>query len=80
MRGVISQVYASKSNTYWTTDLNKNPYTRSTTPSMISILDILYHTVRTFTIFRTTVGQLSSAANITLPKYLKDITISRGSP
>ena len=40
MRGVTTQVSAPKSNTYWTTDLNKNTDTRGLTPSLLSILNI----------------------------------------
>ena len=80
MQGVIAEVSESKRNTYWTTYLKKNRDTYSIAPSLISILDVLCCTVRAFKRFRTTVGQSSSAAHSTLPRYLKDINISRGSP
>ena len=80
MWGVTTQDSVYKSNTYWTTDLKKNPETRGISPSLISTLDILCHTVRAFTIFWNTVGQSTSSTDSTLPRYLKYVTISRGSP
>ena len=77
MWGVTTQDSASKSNTNWMMDLKKNPETRGLAPSLLSIFDILYNTVRAFTRLRTTVDQSSSATNSTLPSYLKDVTILR---
>ena len=74
MRGLTIHGYAPKSNTNWTTYLKKNPDTRGLAPY------ILCQTVRAFARFRITTGQSSSAANSTLPRYLKDRTISRGRP
>ena len=77
MQGVTNQVSETKSNTDWTTYLNKNMDTRGLAPSLISIFDILCHTVCAFTRFWTTTGQPSSATDSNLPRYLKDVTISR---
>ena len=49
-------------------------------PSLLRILDILLQTYHTFARFQITAGQSSSATNITLPRYLKDRTISSGHP
>ena len=58
--------------------LRENPDTRGLAPSLISILDIICHIIRAFTRFWTTSGQSSSAAYITLPRYLNYFTVSRG--
>ena len=76
--GVTTHVSAPNSNTDWKTALKKNSEIRGLAPSLLKILDILCQTVRAFTSFWTPDGQSSSAANSTIPRYLKDKTISRG--
>ena len=80
MWGVTTQNSASKSNTNWMMDLKKYPETCGLAPYLLSIFDILHNTIRAFTKFNTTVINSSSATNITLPCYLKDVTILRGGP
>ena len=80
MRGVTTQVSKTKSNTAYTTDLKKNLGTRGSAPSLMMILVIFFHTAHTRDKFLTTAGQLSSNANITRPRYQKEVTISRGIP
>ena len=80
MWGVTNPVSAPKSNPYWTTDLKKNLDTRSLAPSLLRILIIRIHTAHDFPRFKITVSQLSSAAEITPPRYRKEVTISRGRP
>ena len=58
----------------------ENPYTCESYPSLLRIPVLLLHTALAFSIFHTTAGQLSSATNITLPRYLKEFTILRGRP
>ena len=80
MRGVSTQFYEPKSNTACTTALKKNMETRGSSPYLLRILVILFHTALSLETFLTTSGQSLSAANITLPRYQKEITISRGTP
>ena len=80
MQGVTTQVSAPKSITYWTKDLKKNSDTCGATPSLLRIRIILCHTTRAIARFLTTTVQSSSATEITRPKYLKEVTISRGRP
>ena len=54
--------------------------TRDLALSLLRILVVLLHTARTFDRFRTAAAQSSSAINITLPSYMKEVTISRGRP
>ena len=56
-------------------NLKKYPETRGLAPSQLSIFDIIHHTGRVFTTFKTTVVQSSSATHSTLLRYLKDVTI-----
>ena len=77
IQGLTTHVSAPKSNIDWTTDLKKNPDTRSLAPSLIRILDIFCQTVRAFVMFWITIGHSSSATNSTLPRYFKDGIISR---
>ena len=44
------------------------------------IIVILFHTALTHDKFLTTSGQLLSATEINLPRYQKEVTISRGRP
>ena len=68
-----------KSNTNLITHLKKNPDTFGLAPSLLRILTILLHTARAFSRFCITSGQ-SLYAYITLSRYLKEVTISRGRP
>ena len=60
--------------------LKNKPDTRGATPSLLRMRTILLQTVLAWDKFLTNSGQLLSAANITRPRYLKEVTISRGSP
>ena len=80
MRGVNTQVCALKISTDWATDLNKNPDTRGAAPYFLIILVNLQHTACVLARFWTNAGQSLSATETTCPKYLKEVTISRGHP
>ena len=80
MRGVTTQVLEPKRNTACTMDLKKNPDTCGSEPSMMRILVILFHNFHACDKFLTTNGQLLSVAEITRPKYQKEVTIPRGRP
>ena len=80
MRGVTTQVSDPKSNTTYTVALTNNMDTHGSAPSRMRIIVILFHTALTQYKFLTNAGQLLSAAEITRPRYLKEIIISRGSP
>ena len=80
MRGVTIHVSALKISTDWTTASKKNMDTRGGAPSLMRILVNLCHTSRVFARFLTTSSQPSSAADITHPNYLKEVTISREIP
>ena len=80
MRGVTTQVSEPKSNTACTTALKKNPDTCRSAPSLLMILVILLHTVLAHDKFLATSGQFLSAAEITRPRYQKEVTISSGIP
>ena len=58
--------------------LRKNPDTRGAPPSLLRMFVNLCHNTRTFARFLNTAGKSFSIAEITRPKYLKDVTISRG--
>ena len=58
----------------------ENPDNRGAAPSLLRILVNLRHTARTFDRFLNIDGQSLSASEITRPKYLKEVTISRGRP
>ena len=60
--------------------LKKKPDTRGLAPYLLRIHIILLHTSHTFAKFRITEVQSPSTAKINLPRYLKDVTISRGCP
>ena len=75
MQGITTHVSAPKSNTNCILAWKKNPYTCGPSPSLIRILVILLQTAHALFRFRITAGQSSSAADITLPVYLKDGTI-----
>ena len=78
MQGVTTNVSATKTRTYWTTYLKKNPDTRSAAPSLLRILVNLCFNACAFARFLTTDDQLLPTADITRPKYLKEVTIYRG--
>ena len=80
MWGVTTHVSALKISTDWTTASKKNMDTRGGAPSLMRILVNLCHTSRVFARFLTTSSQPSSAADITHPNYLKEVTISREIP
>ena len=80
IRRVTTHVSAPKISNAWTTALKKNPDIHSSYPSLLRILVILFHNALALVKFRTTAGQLSSVDKITLPRYWKEVTISRGSP
>ena len=80
MRGMTKQVSDPKSNTACTTALKKNPDTHGSDPSLMRILVILFHTSLASEKLLNTASQLSSAANITCPRYQKEVTISRVRP
>ena len=54
--------------------------TCGSTPSLLSIIAILFHIALACNKFLTTVSQSLSAADITHLKYWKDVTISMGHP
>ena len=78
MQGVTTHVSAPKSSTACTKILKKNADTCIFAPSQLRIIIILFHTAIAFEKFLTTAGQLSSIAEITFPRYQKEVTISRG--
>ena len=80
MREVTTQVSAPKMGTAWISALKKKPYTRGIAPYLLRIRDILLQTVFTMYKFFTTAVLPSSVADITRPRYLKEVTISRGLP
>ena len=80
MRGVTIHVSNPKRSTACTKALKKKPYTRGAAPSLMRMRAILLKTALAQEKFFTTVGQLSSTANINRPRYLKEVTISRGRP
>ena len=80
MRGVTTQVYDPKSSTACTTALKKKPDTRGTTPSLLRISVILFHTALAWDKLCTIADQSFYAPKITCPRYLKEFTISRGRP
>ena len=74
---LTTHVYAPKRNTDWKTALKKNLNSRGLKPSLLRILAIILQTACAFVRFWITTGQTSYAADSTLPKYLKDMNISR---
>ena len=80
MRGVTTQVSDPKRSTACTTVLKKNPDTCGAAPSLLSMRGILLQTFLARDKFFTAAGQLSSTAEITRTRYLKEATISRGRP
>ena len=80
MQGVTTQVSNPKSSTAWTTALKNNPDTHGAAPSLLRMHDILLQTLLARAKFFTTAGQPSSDANIKRPRYLNEVTTSRGRP
>ena len=80
MQRVITQVSNTKSSTTCNTAFKNNPDTRGTAPYLLSRHAIVLQTALDRDKLFTAPGQSSSAAEITLPRYLKDVTISRGRP
>ena len=80
MRGVTTQFSDPKSSTACTTDPKKNPGTCGAAHSLLRMRDIFLQTALARDKFFTTTGQLLSTAKITCPRYLKEVTISRGCP
>ena len=80
MRGLTPQISSPMSSIDCIMALKKKPDTRGVTPSLLSICYIPIHTVFAWSNFLTTSGQSSSVAEITHPRYLKEVTISRGAP
>ena len=80
MQGVTTQVSDPKSSTACTTSLKKKPDIRGAAPSLLRMRVILLQTALDRDKFFTTAGQLLSAAKIICPRYLKEVTISRGCP
>ena len=80
MRGLTTQVSCLKIGIACITALKKNPDTQGVTLSLLIIGDILLHTVFARSNLLTTSGQSLSVADITHPRYLKEVTISRGRP
>ena len=80
MQGVNTQVSSPKSITACIMALKKKPDTRGVALSLLSICDILLHTVFYRAKVITTAIQWSSVAKITCHRYLKEVTISRGRP
>ena len=80
MRGVTTQVSATKNSTTYTTALKKNMENRGAAPSLLRIRVILLQTALARDKLFTTSGQSLSAADITRPRYLKEVIISRGYP
>ena len=80
MREITTHVFMPKSSTAYTTVLKKNTDTRSSAPSLLRIIFILFHTSLALDKFLTTDVQYLFAAKITLPRYRKEVPISRGSP
>ena len=75
MRGVTTQVSYPKSSTACTT-----AFKRGTALYLLMMRAILLQTALSQDNFLTTSGHSLSAAKITHPSYLKEITISRGGP
>ena len=66
--------------TDWTTTNYICPKVRASAPSLISNLISRTHFCRDLRNFMTPAGHFSSSANITLTRYLKEVTWARGIP
>ena len=78
--GVTTQVSDLKSSTTFTTALKNNPDNHGAAPSLLRMLSILLQTDLSRDKLLTTAKKSSSAAVITRPKYLKEVTIFSGHP
>ena len=78
MQWVTPHVSTPKRGTDRNTDLKKNPDTHDSIPSLLRILVILFHTNLALSKFRTTADHSSSAAEIFLIRYQKEVNISMG--
>ena len=77
---VNTQVSNLKISTACTTGLKNKPDTHCASPSLLRIRVILFHTSLARDKFVTTSGKFLSAAKISRPRFLKEVTISRGRP
>ena len=80
MLGVTTQVSAPKSSTAWIRALNNKPDNQGVDPTLLRMRDILLKTVFARAKLLTTYIQSLSVGEINLPRYLKEVTISRGCP
>ena len=71
-QGTVTVGTANTSNIY------TNPNTRGSSPFLLKIIVILFHIALVRDKFLTTSDQSSSSTEITLPRYRKEVTISRG--
>ena len=58
----------------------KNPDTRGSAPSLLSIIVVLFHTALAQDKLLTTTGQLLSASDITCHRYRREFILYRGRP
>ena len=77
---MTTQVSALKGSTVYITALKKKPNTQGVAPSLRRMCNILLRTVFAQAKLLTNAGQSLSAAEIHHPRYLKEVTISRGRP
>ena len=80
MRGVTTHVSDPKISTACTTALKKKLKTRGADPYLLRTRDIFLQIFLARENFFTVADQSSFAAHITRPRYLKEVTIPRGSP
>ena len=80
MRWVTTKVSDPKSSTACTMALRNTLYTRSATPYLLRMCVLLLQTSLAWDKFLTTTSQLSYAAKIARPRYLKEVPISWGIP
>ena len=80
MQGVRTHVSDQNRITACTTALNNIPETRGMEPSRPIFLTSHVQIFRAYQRFPTTSGQSSSAAVKTHPRYLNEVTVSRGMP
>ena len=78
MRCVATQVYNLNSSTDCNMVLKKKPDTHISAPSLLRMHVILLQIALARDKLFTTASQSSSAADITRPSYLKEVTISNG--
>ena len=76
--GVITYVYEPYNVTDWTTDKYIWPEVQESAPSLISTLVSRTKFCRDLHKLMTIAGQFLSAAKITLPRHLKEVTGARG--